>query len=63
MKLLPIIILLIFALPAVGFLLLVGKLFSKGKAAAWEGVVIDKGACGKEKRGKADRFVSHKIEG
>jgi len=48
-RLIPIIILLIFCLPGVLFLLFVGKLFSKGKAAAWEGVVIDKGHVVKEK--------------
>jgi len=49
MGLLPAIILSIFVLPAVGFLLLVGKLFLKGKADSWEGVVIDKGHVVKEK--------------
>ena len=49
MRLIPIVILLIFCLPAVAFLLLVGKLFLKGKAESWEGVVVDKGHVVKEK--------------
>jgi hypothetical protein len=37
MRLLPIIILLIFYLPAVSFLLLMVKFFLKGKADSWGG--------------------------
>jgi len=48
-RLIPIIILLIFCLPAVLFLLLVGKLFLRGKAESWEGVVVDKGHVIKDK--------------
>jgi len=61
-RLIPIIILLIFILPAIGFLLLVGKLFSKGKAAAWEGVVIDRGHVVKEKIKKDGAFKRKKQE-
>jgi len=52
-RLIPIIILLIFCLPAILFLLLVGKLFFKGKADSWEGVVVDKGHTVKDKKGKS----------
>jgi len=52
MSKLPLIILLIFISPMILFLLLVAKLFLKGKAASWEGVVVDKGHVVREKQGQ-----------
>jgi len=49
MSKLPLIILLIFISPMILFLLFIGKLFLKGKADSWEGVVVDKGHVVKEK--------------
>jgi len=49
MKFLPLIIFLIFALPGLIVLVLILKLFLKGKAAFWEGVVVDKGYTEKDK--------------
>jgi len=62
MSCLPIIILLIFIFPAILFLLLVAKLFFRGKAASWEGVVVDKGHVVKEKTEKDGTFKKRKQE-
>lgn len=59
MSKLPLIILLIFISPMILFLLLVGKLFLKGKADSWEGVVVDKGHITKDKYEK-DEILNRK---
>ncbi len=53
-----------FVLLVVGFLLLVGKLFMKGKNQSWIGEVIDKSTVTKEKDGGfgKETFLSLKVQ-
>ena len=52
------------AILVIGFLLLVGKLFLKGKSAAWIGEVVDKSHVEKDKddSNKKEHFYSLKVK-